>query len=87
MIRITAAIIALFAMVTSSYAYERHRPHPIPHRHYHSIAPWVLGGVAAGALGIYALHPRRYYDGCVDRFVGYDQLGRKVYQTFCPDYY
>jgi len=88
MIRVAAVVVALMAMVSSSYAYERHHYRYAPRQHHHrSVVPWVAGGLALGALGAGAYaYRRQYYEGCVERFMGYDYYGRRVYQTFCPDY-
>lgn len=73
-------ITSLLAMTVPAVAQERRHYAPPPPRRPHNIMPWIAGGLVAGALG--AMYYDRRHD-CWSQMVGYDEFGRKLWETVC----
>ena len=73
-------ITTLLAMTVPAVAQERRHYAPPPPRRPHNIMPWIAGGLVAGALG--AMYYDRRHD-CWSQMVGYDEFGRKLWETVC----
>ena len=87
--KIIISTIALMTVITPVLAHGRsfgHRPYygysygHYGHRH-NNYGAWVAGAIGLGVLGaiIYDQYGRR----CVNRVVGYDQLGNPIIQPIC----
>lgn len=70
---------------------HQHRHHHQQQNYYYyqkrnnNVAPWVLGGLALGALGAYAItNPAPLgFTACWQEVIGYDRYGRPVYDQVC----